>query len=251
MKKMMLPIQNLESLYNANNEIFIRHFPGDAAIQIRFDGNTGCFKYGEELKLTSSCEPFSFNPIAFRAFHGRPFESYKEAEIWIEMFGITEAKCTFRILLRGGSSTELNRFAYFLNFRPTETKLTLQPAMRHNKEFNKNYFVCMPIFTELNKADKKIMDDVKCMLYVYSSQFQHVGINNTPFVTIIAENYCNEDYINEDAFKYFQVQDAAPTIENFIPRAISDDERQAIEAEHKVAETKGAKNMVKQNAGRR
>lgn len=208
----MLPIKDLETLYNSNNELTVRHFPGDAAIQLRFDGNTGRFKYGKEDFLTNAGEEFAFNPIAFRAFFGRPFEQYKVPELWIELFGITQAKCTFRILLRGASSTELNRFAYFLNVRPTDTFLTLKPVMRHNKEFNKNYFIVSPDFQEVKKRDKDILSDLKCALYIYSENLIKTDCEGKPYTTIIAENYCNEDYINENAFRYFQVSAEVPTL---------------------------------------
>lgn len=216
MKNSMLPIKDLETLYNEDNQIFLRHFPGEAAIQLRFDGNEGRFKYGEKTYLTNPCEPFAFNPVSLRIFYGRPFEAYKTAEVWVELYGITEAKCTFSLLLRGGSSTELNRFAYFLNIRPTETLLTLNPIMRTNKEFNKQYFLCIPEFREVSKADKKIMDELKCMLHIYSSKLTGLGVDNQPLVTILAENYCNDDYINTEAYKYFQVHEAAPTLQSFI-----------------------------------
>jgi hypothetical protein len=219
MKNLMLPIKNLENLYNSNNDISIRHFQGDAAIQLRFDGNTGRFKYGESEFLTANGEEFAFNPIAFRAFWGRPFEQYKQAELWIELFGITEAKCTFRLLLRGASSTELNKFAYFLNVRPTETFLRLKPIMRHNKEFNKNYFIVSPEFEAVKKSDVQILDDLKAMVYIYSQNLIHADCDGKKFVTIIAENYCNEDYINEDAFRFFQVTENTPTL-----KAITDAE---------------------------
>lgn len=208
----MLPIQNLETLYNSNNELTVRHFPGDAAIQLRFDGNVGRFKYGNDDFLTAVGEEFCFNPIAFRAFFGRPFEQYKTSELWIELFGITQAKCTFRLLLRGSSSTELNRFAYFLNVRPTETFLKLKPVMRHNKEFSKNYFIVSPEFETTPKRDKEILEELKCMLYIYSSNLIKEDCEGRPFTTIIAENYCNEDYINENAFRYFQVSAEQPTL---------------------------------------
>lgn len=210
----MLPIENLEELYNSNNELSVRHFAGDAAIQLRFDGNTGRFKYGTDDFLTAACEEFAFNPIAFRAFWGRPFEAYKEPEVWIELFGITKAKCTFRLLLRGASSTELNKFAYFLNARPTETFLVLRPVMRHNKKFSKNYFILSPEFKEVPNRDKGIIEDIKAMLYIYSSQLIGEDFDQKPYTTIIAENYCNNDYINEDAFKFLQANENTPTIES-------------------------------------
>lgn len=212
MKNLMLPIKDLETLYNAQNELALRHFPGDAAIQIRFDGNEGRFKYGEKEYITNTGEELAFNPVAFRAFFGRPFEQYKTPELWIELFGITQAKCTFRILLRGASSTELNRFAYFLNIRPTDTFLRLKPTMRFNKTFNKNYFIVIPDFEPIKKADRKILDDIKCQLYIYSQNFIKLDCDNQPFITLIAENYCNEDYINDNAFRFFQTKEELPTI---------------------------------------
>lgn len=208
----MLPIQDLETLYNSSNELTVRHFPGDAAIQLRFDGNAGRFKYGKEDFLTNAGEEFAFNPIAFRAFFGRPFEQYKVPELWIELYGITAAKCTFRILLRGASSTELNRFAYFLNVRPTDTFLTLKPVMRHSKQFTKTYYIVSPDFKEVSKRDKEILSDLKCALYIYSDNLIKTDCEGKPYTTIIAENYCNEDYINENAFRYFQVSAEVPTL---------------------------------------
>lgn len=212
MKNLMLPIQDLETLYNQANELIIRHFPGDAAIQLRFDGNAGRFKYGNDDFLTNVGEEFCFNPIAFRAFIGRPFEQYQTPEMWIELFGVTQAKCTFRILLRGASSTELNKFAYFLNVRPTETYLKLKPVMRHNKAFGKNYYILTPEFEPVKKKDKEILEDIKAMLYIYSNQFIGVDRDNKAYTTIIAENYCNDDFINENAFRYFQVTAEMPTL---------------------------------------
>jgi hypothetical protein len=216
MKNLMLPIQDLETLYNENNELSVKHFKGDAAIQLRFDGNTGRFKYGDADFITNVGEEFTFNPIAFRAFFGRPFEAYKTPELWLELFGITQAKCTFRILLRGSSATELNKFAYFLNVRPTETILKLKPVMRHAKEFNKNYYIVSPEFDPVPKRDKQILEELKCMLYIYSNQLIIKDCDGQPYTTIMCENYCNEDYINEDAFRFFKITENTPTLTSII-----------------------------------
>jgi hypothetical protein len=199
-------------LYNDHNELTVRHGNGDAAIELRFDGNTGKFKYGNDLYITEANEEFTFNPVAFRAFWGRPFEAYQNEEVWIEMFGITQAKCTFRLLLRGSSATELNKFAFFLNIRPTDTLLTLKPMMRVNKTFSKTYFILSPEFKEVHKADKATMDDLKAYLYIYSSNLIHLDFNGKPFTTIIAENYCNEDYINPSAFQLLQTVVEKPSM---------------------------------------
>lgn len=212
MKKLMLPVQDLTTLYNAHNELTVKHGNGNAAIELRFDGNTGKFKYGNDLYITEANEEFTFNPVAFRAFWGRPFEAYQNEEVWIEMYGITQAKCTFRLLLRGSSATELNKFAFFLNIRPTDTLLTLKPMMRVNKAFSKTYYILSPEFKEVHKADKATMDDLKTMLYIYSSNLIHDDFNGKPFKTIIAENYCNEDYIDANAFQLLQTEVTAPTM---------------------------------------
>jgi hypothetical protein len=105
----------------------------------------------------------------------------------------------------------VNRFAYFLNVRPTETFLKLN-VMRYNKEFNKNYYIVSPDFQEVKKRDKDILSDLKCALYIYSQNLIKTDCDGKPYTTIIAENYCNEDYINENAFRYFQVSADMPTL---------------------------------------
>jgi hypothetical protein len=106
----------------------------------------------------------------------------------------------------------LNKFAYFLNIRATDTFLKLKPCLRISKVHNKKYYIVSPEFENVHKADKATIDDLKPMFYIYSQNLIHDDINGKPFITIIAENYCGEDYVNANAFKYLQTEVEKPTM---------------------------------------
>lgn len=138
----------------------IRYLVGDP-LQYRFDGNTGIFRIGENNFLTRQGEVIKIHCLGFRIFKGRPFEQYKEIEVWTELYFLTENLAVACLLLRGASAIDFNRMVYYWGASPIDTVLELKPLQRYSKEHGKQYWVVEAQFTLHTQEEQAICDHLR------------------------------------------------------------------------------------------
>lgn len=154
-------------------------------MQIRFDGNEGKFRVGDNNWLTNQAEPFSMDIIGLRIFQGKPFEQYKDDEKWVEMYGLTQNLAIFSVLLRGGSASEFFKYVYYYGASPLDCRTTFRPIQRFNKEVGKAYWICEPSFQMHTEEEQAICDQLRDKF----NCLYRIQLCDPRFYEIMAANY--------------------------------------------------------------
>ena len=153
------PISNpsqIEAIIKEERIKYIEGAPLSYRLKCNADGGRLNFEGIDDANFTKKGEPFSFCPIAYRAYNNRKFGREKSGT-WVEVFFLNEKGQMCMLMFNNASAENFLNVAKLLEYEDldvSQTRFKCSLKTKSNAEAKTDYYICFFEYEELKNEDR-------------------------------------------------------------------------------------------------